>query len=51
MEDLIGYIRELKLHPEHNGDPRRAFPGGDLVRRRVIYFIPYDIGLQDPEMS
>ena len=32
VEDLIGYIRELTRHPEHNGDPRRASPGGDLVR-------------------
>ena len=32
MEDLIGYIRVLTLHPEHNGDHRRASPGGDLVR-------------------
>jgi len=32
MEDLIGSIRKLKLHPEHNGDLERLSLGGDLVR-------------------
>lgn len=28
MEDLIGYMRELKLYPEPNGDHRKACTRG-----------------------
>ena len=28
MEDFIGYIRELMLYPEHNGNCRKALTRG-----------------------
>ena len=43
MEDFIGYIRESKLHPEHNGDLEKLSLGGDLVRFAIYKesFISY----------